>query len=98
AEQLNAAYFRITRGDFTVQHARVGTPTIYSVINLAALHERVLVHIDELDKFSGMHESGEWSASMSSDLFNLADVHLPIDEFLATDFPGSTGMSAKRMR
>lgn len=97
AKQLKAAYFRITRGDFTVQHARYGIPTIYTVIDLVATNDRVVFHLDELDKLTNLSGS-EWSASICSDIYNIADKLLPIDEFLTSDLAAVANMAARKMR
>ena len=50
-------------------------------------YDRVLLHIDELDKFSNLNGQ-EWSAAISSDLWGILDGKLPITEYLReTTFP-----------
>lgn len=97
ANQIGAEYYAITRGDFTVQHARYGIPTVYQLIELAAKHDRVVIGLEELDKYIGLFSGAEWSAALAADLWSSLDGRFPLADFFAADHPGVASMTARKM-
>jgi hypothetical protein len=94
ANRLGAYYLRICRGDWNVVGSRAGRPTTYQVLDYVATYPRVLLHIDELDKFTDL-QSGDWSAAISGNLWSMLDGVHPVAEYLRdvtfTDKPAPTG-------
>jgi len=88
AADLQAHYFKVTRGDWLPQGVKSGRPTVYQIIDQALTHQRVLLHIDELDKFQINFAAGDWGASIGSDLWNLLDGKHPFEGYLSeTPYP-----------
>lgn len=94
ANRLGAYYLRICRGDWNVVGSRAGRPTTYQVLDYVATYPRVLLHIDELDKFSDL-QSGDWSAAIAGNLWGILDGVHPVAEYLRdvtfSDKPAPTG-------
>ncbi len=87
AQKLDAEYLKITRGDWLVTGSRGGRSTMYQILDRVVSEDRVLVHLDELDKFHDLR-SGEWASSIGTDLWNLLDGKFQIHEYLReTEFP-----------
>ena len=87
ASEIEADYFKVTRGDWIPQGAKTARPTMYQIIDRAWSRERVLLHIDELDKFQIDFRAGDWGAGISSDLWNILDGKFSFAEYLReTDF------------
>jgi len=89
ADQIGAKYYRFQRGDFIPQGSNRHNPTLHLVLD-AVLQSagRILVHLDELDKWyfgENLTPAQEWSASIFSDLFSLLDGALPIDAYLQSE-------------
>lgn len=90
AQRLRADLVRIHRANYIVQGAR-SRPTIFRVCEQLARRpgRRVLIHIDELDKFSG--DSGaamprsDWGSSVFGDVFDILAGDFPVDNFLAEE-------------
>ena len=72
ARQLQARYFRITRGDWIPSGSKGPRSTVFRILDEVASFDRVVLHVDELDKFTNLFER-EWSASIASDLWNILD-------------------------
>jgi SpoVK/Ycf46/Vps4 family AAA+-type ATPase len=88
ARELQADYFRITYGDFIPMGAKdVNAATLVRLARKLARSSRVVVHIDELDKW--LAGDREWSRSITTDLWNLLDGKLPWEQvlLLETDSP-----------
>lgn len=89
AELLGAYYRRMQRGDLAPQGASRMRASMFQILDLLVLHERVLIHIDELDKFgaegSGATPGNDWGASIFSDLWSALDGVFPIDSYLALE-------------
>jgi len=89
AEILGAHYRRTQRGDLAPQGASRVRASLFQILDLLVLHERVLWHIDELDKFTGdgvgMIPGNEWGASIFSDLWSALDGVFPIHSYLALE-------------
>jgi hypothetical protein len=81
ANRLGAHYLRICRGDWNVVGSRAGRPTTYQVLDYVATYPRVLLHLDELDKFSDL-QSGDWSAAIAGNLWSILDGVHPVAEYL----------------
>ena len=81
AIRLGAYYLRICRGDWNVVGSRAGRPTTYQVLDYVATYPRVLLHIDELDKFSDL-QNGGWSAAIAGNLWSILDGVHPVAEYL----------------
>jgi hypothetical protein len=89
ATRLRSDYLKVTRGDWFVQGTKCGRPTVYQILDRVVTFPRVVLHIDELDKFQINFGSQEWSASIASDLWNILDGRFPVTEYLRdTEFPG----------
>ena len=80
ARQLGAKYFRVTRGDWLPTGCRDKRSTAFQVLDQVLSYDRVVLHLDELDKFSNLQ--GEWSASIGADLWNILDKKFQITEYL----------------
>ena len=80
ARQLGAKYFRVTRGDWLPTGCRDKRSTAFQVLDQVLSYNRVVLHLDELDKFSNLQ--GEWSASIGADLWNILDKKFQITEYL----------------
>jgi SpoVK/Ycf46/Vps4 family AAA+-type ATPase len=80
ARQLRAKYFRVTRGDWLPTGCRDKRSTAFQVLDQVLSYDRVVLHLDELDKFSNLQ--GEWSASIGADLWNILDKKFQITEYL----------------
>ena len=87
ATEIVADYFKVTRGDWIPQGAKTARPTMYQIMDRAWSRERVLLHVDELDKFQIDFRAGDWGAGISSDLWNILDGKFSFAEYLRdTDF------------
>ena len=82
ASETQADYFKVTRGDWIPQGAKTARPTMYQIIDRAWSRERVLLHVDELDKFQIDFRAGDWGAGISSDLWNILDGKFSFLEYL----------------
>jgi energy-coupling factor transporter ATP-binding protein EcfA2 len=90
ARKLGADYMKLTRGDWIVTGGRGGRSTMYQIIDRVLGEDRLLVHLDELDKFTDLR-GGDWSAAIGADLWNLLDGKFQIQGYLAeTTFPDAT--------
>jgi SpoVK/Ycf46/Vps4 family AAA+-type ATPase len=89
SEAIGANYYRIQRGDFYPQGSNRGVPTIIAILNHALKSKgTVLIHFDELDKWSFGDQSSptqEWSASCFSDLFTILDGAWTFETYLASE-------------
>src|SRR5208282_5862719 len=80
AKVLGCQYRKLTYGEWMVLGGKGSRPTIFQVID--TLHAgKTIVHLDELDKVQPGGGS-DWAAAISSDLYNLLDKRLNINEFL----------------
>jgi SpoVK/Ycf46/Vps4 family AAA+-type ATPase len=87
ARQLQARYFRITRGDWIPSGSKGPRSTVFRILDEVASFDHVVLHVDELDKFTNLFER-EWSASIASDLWNILDGKFQWTEYLReTLFP-----------
>lgn len=80
AHLLDAAYKRISYGDWVVQGSRQ-VSTLYSIINEALMYQRLVVHIDELDKLP-VGNVEDWSRAVGTELWGLLDGELPVRRFV----------------
>jgi hypothetical protein len=88
ATHLDAYYVKRARGDWLPMGSKSGRPTVFQILDYVATYDRVLLQIDELDKFTDL-QNGEWSASIASDLWAILDLSVQIPEFLReVTFPG----------
>lgn len=89
SESIGASYYRIQRGDFYPQGSNRGVPTVIAILNhVLQTKGTVLIHFDELDKWSFGDQSSptqEWSASCYSDLFTVLDGSWPFEAYLASE-------------
>ena len=104
AERLKAQLLiRVTRADFIPQGARQ-RPTVFQICDALVQKDRVVLHIDELDKLradGGPTPVGDWGASIYGDIWNTAEGRLPIENYLADNDPGKPSthtLSAAEMR
>lgn len=72
AEQLGCEYVRLDYGTWLPRGAKEDPNTMESIAEKALGHERVLVHLDELDKLRGNFSSG-WETSVLNDVWKLLD-------------------------
>jgi len=82
AEKLRARYLKVTRSDWIPQGSTRGRPTMYQVLDYVTSQPRVLLHLDELDKFRISFGGPEWSASIAGDLWALLDGAFPVLEYM----------------
>lgn len=80
ADALNAKYLRISFGDWVVQGAR-GMPTLFGVVYATTICERLVVHLDELDKLP-VGNVDEWSRAVANEIWGFLDGELPVSRFL----------------
>lgn len=81
ARVLRAEYFKVTRGDWLVTGSKTGRPTVFQILDRVAVYDRVVLHLDELDKFRDL-QSSDWSAAIASDLWNMLDGKFQLTEYL----------------
>lgn len=81
ATSVGAKYLRLTRGDWLVLGTDQGRPTVWQVLDQLQVHDRLCLHLDELDKFTDLQQTG-WSAAIASDLWNLLDRRLNLTAYL----------------
>ena len=83
-QRLSAHLIRVQRSDFVPQGARL-KPTVFQICDALVEHERVLLHLDELDKYrtdGGPTPSGEWGAAVFGDVWAAAEGRLPVENYL----------------
>jgi len=76
AETLNCRYIRMDYGNWIPRGAREDPNTMEAFGEAALANERVLVHLDELDKLRGDYSTG-WEISVKNDIWKLLD--RPVD-------------------
>jgi len=78
-----AKYFPVTFGSWMPQGTKsdTGGPTVFSILDTVETHSRVILHIDELDKFREDF-SQTWSRSVLNDLWNTLDRNFPIEDWI----------------
>lgn len=81
ATAVGARYLRCTRGEWLAVGTDQGRPTVWQILDCLRRHERLCLHLDELDKFTDLQQSG-WSAAIASDLWNLLDGRLNLTAYL----------------
>ncbi len=97
ARKLDAKYCKVVRGDWIVTGSRAGRPTTFQILDYVATYDRVLLHIDELDKLGSLQGS-EWSASIASDVWNVLDLKFQLEEFIRqTTVPGRQPPTVEEM-
>jgi len=88
ARRLRARYFKVTRSDWIPQGSATGRPTMYQILDYVTTQPRVLLHLDELDKYRINFSGPEWSAAIAGNLWSLLDGAFPVLEYLRdTPFP-----------
>ena len=89
ASLLSANYLRITRADCVPQGSARGRPTLHRILDQLSTTDRMVLHVDEVEKFDTDIGAQDWSAAIAGDLWNLLDGLYPIAEYLReTQFPG----------
>jgi hypothetical protein len=97
AHRLGAQYLKLTRGDWLVAGCRSGRPTMLQILDYVSTYDRVLLHIDELDKLTNL-QNGDWAASIASDLWNVLDLRFQLPDFFReSTFPGREAPTAAEM-
>jgi len=76
AEALDCRYIRMDYGNWIPRGAKEDPNTMEAIGEAALANERVLVHLDELDKIRGNYSSG-WEISVKNDIWKLLD--RPVD-------------------
>jgi hypothetical protein len=80
AQALGAEYFHVTYGDWVPLGARdPNTSTLVRIAKLLLQGKRLVVHVDELDKWLTGPGSFEWGRAITTDLWNLLDCKIPFD-------------------
>lgn len=83
AADLKAHYMHLTYGDWLplgVEDGRGGS-TMYRMIDAVCKHERVVVHLDELDKLRVNFDTG-WERSVCTEIWSLMDKKFPVADWL----------------
>lgn len=80
AHEVRADYLRLSYGDWVVQGAK-HPPTLYSIVWAALSPERLVVHLDELDKLPIQSEQ-DWGRAVANEIWGLLDGALPITRML----------------
>lgn len=75
AKALNCHYLPLNYGSWLPQGCKKSPNTIDLIATTALKHNRVLLHLDELDKLRGNFSSG-WDISISNELWDLLDQNL----------------------
>ena len=85
ARQIGAECFKVSHGNWIVDGAsrESGEPTVTSIVSSACRARRVVLFIDELDKFFQVHDSSSWHCSVLNDLWLLLDRSLNWGRLLA---------------
>ena len=82
-ERLGAKFMHITFGDWVPNGAdRSFEPTVFQIIRLLKKYPRVVVCLDELDKWREDF-SNSWGRSCSNEAFKLLDRQLPLEAYRA---------------
>jgi hypothetical protein len=89
AKRLRARYLKVTRSDWIPQGSATGRPTMYQILDYVITQPRVLLHLDELDKYRISFSGPEWSAAIAGNLWSVLDGALPVLEYLR-DTPNSS--------
>ena len=83
AEKLEAKFLHITFGDWVPNGAdRSFEPTFFQILRLLTKHPRVIVLLDELDKWRDDFAQS-WGRSCSNEVFKLLDRQLPLESYAA---------------
>ncbi len=98
ARRLSARYLRYTYGDWLPQGARegAGTQTTFAILEAVEENQRLVLHIDELDKCREDNASA-WSRSVSNDIWNTLDGLLPVREYIKASKRPSPPTRAERL-
>lgn len=85
ARQIGAECFKVSHGNWIVDGAarEAGEPTVASVVSLACRAQRVVLFIDELDKFFQVRDGSSWHCSVLNDLWLMLDRSLNWGRLLA---------------
>ena len=96
AHALGAEYFHVTYGDWVPLGARdPNSSTLIRIAKLLIQEKRLVVHIDELDKWLTGQGSFEWGRSITTDLWNLLDCKIPFDRIPAEKKEGQPADQAE---
>lgn len=79
ARRLGAHYLHLSYGDWIVQGAR-SFCTLFAILDAAVTHQRVVVHLDELDKLP-VNAEHEWTRAAANEIWALLDLELPLNRF-----------------
>lgn len=94
ARQLDCPTFHVTFGDWVVTGAASHyTPTLWTIVERFLTTNRLIVVLDEIDKFDAGVDRADlsgWSRSACNELWALLDRRLPVDEFLKSSRTAST--------
>lgn len=83
ASHVGAHYFQATFGSWIPLGAADGLPPTLCHIGMMLLrHQRVVLHLDELDKFE--HEDGSWARACQNDLFQILDKRINWEVIVAS--------------
>jgi hypothetical protein len=75
ARKLQADLFKVSHGNWIVEGAvdNAGTPTVRQLLTAVARAERLVLFIDELDKFFRPTEASAWHSALLNDLWLVLD-------------------------
>jgi hypothetical protein len=79
AATLEIPCIRLTRGTFIPLGAADAKATLPTLAEAFVNHDRVLLHIDELDKFFNAAAAGPWERSILDTIWNLLDRRVSAD-------------------
>lgn len=85
ARQIGAECFKVSHGNWIVDGAsrEAGEPTVTSIVSLACRAPRVVLFIDELDKFFQVRDGNSWHCAVLNDLWLMLDRSLNWERLLA---------------
>jgi hypothetical protein len=75
ARRLHASFFKVSHGNWIVEGAveNAGTPTLRQILVAASKAERLVLFVDELDKFFRTSEANTWHSALLNDLWLVLD-------------------------
>jgi hypothetical protein len=88
AKELGAHLMPLTFGRWTPAGARDSRQTMFAILDALAGHVRLVIFIDELDKFGGW--DGSWARSVANDIWAALDGVFPLDTYHADKEAGKT--------
>lgn len=93
----DAHYYPTTYGNWMPLGTRsdTGGPTMFNLLDAIFSNHRVLLHLDELDKFREDY-SQTWSRSIANDVWNVLDRNFPVNDWITSR--NKTELDPERMK